>query len=150
MSFGPLDKGDEPTSAEQALLAAPPFFVWHANIEKLARRKWIYNAVINTLTAARGLARNGDLMHDLPTLTSVFNEACDLATAMWGPLPLDRREMFRGLEQLIERTADNENSMARDKRLGRKTESDFLAGLATDAKRYPLLVELHARVRSGT
>ena len=143
LSFGPLDPSDRMTTTEGRLVEPPAFFVWHANIQKLQVRKWLYNVVINSLTAGRSLQRNGDLMHDLPTLTAVFNEACSLATELWGPLPLERSALFAGLEQLIERTSENENSMARDQRLLRRTESDYLAGLAQDQSKYPLLSDLH-------
>lgn len=149
ISFGPLSRGEVMTTAEAALTAPPSVFVWHANIEKLQRRKWIYNVVINSMTAASGLKRNGDLLHDLPSVTAVFHEACDLATALWGALPQERAELFAGMIQLIERTGDNENSMARDVRLGRRTESGYLAGIATDARRYPRLCALHAKIGGG-
>lgn len=146
VSFGPLVPGDTPTPMESALVATPGFFGWHGNIALLVRRKWIYNVVINSLSAARRLARNGELLADLPTLAAVFTEALALATELWGPFPQEARDLYRGLIQLIERTSDNENSMARDLRLGRPTESAFLAGLARDAKRFPLLVALHAGI----
>ncbi len=146
VSFGPLDAGDQPLAIEHRLVESKGLFRWHPGIAQLARRKWLYNTVINSLTAARRMPKNGELLGDLSTLSSVFAEAMRLAQDLWGPLPQGRDELFRGLCDLIEKTAENENSMARDVRLRRRTESDFLAGLARDEKTFPLLAGLHRTI----
>lgn len=147
LSFGPLVAGNgERTACEKELTDAKGLFVWHQNIDRLVKRKWLYNTVINTLCAARGLPKNGALLGDLATLAAVFNEALTYGEERWGPWTMERNVLFQGMRELIESTEANENSMARDKRLGRRTESAFLAGLATDKKRYPLLTELHSKI----
>ena len=151
LAFGPLDdRHPEPTVAERELIDSGAPFAWHANVLRLVRRKWLYNVTINTLAAARSLPANGALLADLPTLAAVFAEAHRLSEELWGPWTVSRDELYKGLLQLVERTADNENSMARDRRLGRRTESAFLAGLARDPANYPLLTRLHAQVAGGT
>ena len=67
-----------------------------------------------------------------------------------GDWPLAREDLYAAMLQLIEATASNENSMARDVRLGRPTESSFLAGLAQDQRAYPLLTSLHAEISQLT
>ncbi len=147
VAFGPLDGRGEPAAAERLLLDRPGVFVWHQGILKAARRKWLFNVVINTLCAARGLRRNGDLFGDIPMLSAVFHEAWALGEGRFGPWGLEKAEVYKAMEKLIEATAENENSMARDKRLGRLTETAYLAGLATDARRFPLLTMLAGQAR---
>ena len=125
----------------------PKYFKWHQNIDLLHRRKWLLNTVINTLAAARHLPCNGDILADLPMLAAVFTEAWDLGQTLWGIWPMTKDEAYQVLLRLIDTTANNENSMARDVRLGRRTESDYLAGLAKDARRFPLLTSLHQRLK---
>lgn len=104
--------------------------------------------MINTLCVVGRLPRNGALLKDLPTLTRTFDEAYALGESLWGPWAEDRKTLEQGVLSLIRNRSAHENSMARDVRLGRKTESLFLAGLATDPKRFPLLTALHARVEA--
>lgn len=145
VAMGALHGEGEPTAAEKMLLDKPGVFVWHSDMMRAVHRKWLFNVVINTLCAARGLRRNGDLMADIPMLSAVFHEAWALGEERFGAWGFAKAETFQALEALIAATADNENSMARDKRLGRKTETAFLAGLAQDRKAYPLLMELAAQ-----
>jgi len=145
--FGPWQPENEaPSPVERELTRADALYAWHPNIRVLHHRKWLYNTVINTLVAARRLPCNGDILGDLPMLTAVFNEAYALGGTLWGAWPLAREELYKGLLELVQATMDNENSMARDRRLGRQTESAYLAGLAQDPRQYPLLVELHKAI----
>lgn len=149
IAFGPLDGGAK-SAAEAALTAHPGAvarFCWHESIIKLARRKWLFNVVINSLAATRRLPRNGDLLGDIPMLAAVFEEAWRLGAERLGPWAFAKDEAFQALEALLVATQDNENSMARDVRLGRPTESAYLAGLARDPARFPLLCGLHARLQ---
>jgi 2-dehydropantoate 2-reductase len=151
--FGPLP-GHGPAAAsevEERLVArSGGFFVWHGDILRAQRRKWLYNTVINSLAAARRLPANGGLLTDLPMLAAVFEEALRLSTELWGDWCGDARgardALWTGLIELIEATSANENSMARDVREGRRTESAFLAGLAAQAGGYPLLSGLHRAI----
>ena len=146
--FGPLKLGDQETATETALTAEGSSFVWNNRILLYQRRKWLFNTVINTITAARKLPRNGDLLTDVPTLTAVFDEAYHLGEELWGKWGFERAELFSSMLKLIKDTEANENSMAADVRHGRKTESEFLAGLAVDKEKskYPLLRSLHAQL----
>jgi ketopantoate reductase len=146
--FGPLTSDDEETSIEKTLTAGGSPFVWNSRILLYQRRKWLFNTVINTLTAARKLPRNGDLLSDLPMLTAVFTEAYHLGAELWGRWGFEQSELFSAMLTLIRDTEANENSMAADIRHGRKTESDFLAGLAVGKveSKYPLLTALHAQL----
>lgn len=146
VAFGPVDEEVVPSAVERQLLDKPGVFSWSgAGILRQAHRKWLFNVVINTLCAARGYRRNGDLLVDIPMLSAVFNEAWALGEQRFGAWGMEKGEVFKAMEGLIVATAENENSMARDKRLGRRTETGFLAGLARDPVRYPLLTELAAK-----
>lgn len=142
VGFGPSDgTSDAPMPIEHELTAHRPF-KWHTQAVWAVRRKWLYNTVINSLTAARHMATNGALLGDMPTLVAAFDEAYRLGQSLWGAWPLARAELYAGLVALVEATAGNENSMARDVRLGRPTESAFLAGMAT-LPAFPILHKLH-------
>jgi len=112
------------------------------------RDKWILNTVVNTITAARRLPRNGDLVLHGALTTTVFGEACRIASRLMPDLPLDIEKIHDRLTHLIIDTADNENSMARDVRLGRKTEAAFFSGKA-NPETEPVLAELHRSISSG-
>ena len=149
LGIGPLHGADGPSPLEQGWIAREPLFRWHPRVIWMHRRKWLFNTVINTLAAARRLPTNGLLLGDLPMLAAVFNEALALGQQLWGPWPLPREELYAALLQLTSATAGNENSMARDVRLARRTESLFLAGLANDQRAYPLLTSLHQQIIQG-
>lgn len=149
INIGPLTVGEEPAAVEMELVAKDSqVFAWQPHMLALSRRKWLYNTVINTLCAVSRLPCNGDLLRDRPALEGVFNEAYELGIELWGAWTFDREELRRGLTDLIAETRTNENSMARDVRLGRKTESAYLAGLATKPEKYPLLMAYHARIEA--
>ena len=147
-----------PTVAEQHLLSrvaaaaasstssAAPWLRWEEHALAAARRKWLFNTVINSLTADLGLARNGDLLAHRSQLEAVFAEAYALGGERFGLWSETRAELLSQLLALVAAAAANENSMARDFRLGRPTESAFLAGLAGGDRRFPLLCALHERL----
>jgi ketopantoate reductase len=131
-------------------LTKNPFFGFEAEITPLAWRKWLYNTVLNTLTAAYHLACNRDVLQHESEMKSVFAEAVRLGEELFGPWKDSTESLYAGLLALIHATANNENSMARDSRLGLPTESRYLAGMAEFAKgSYPRLMDLHRRI-SGT
>jgi 2-dehydropantoate 2-reductase len=145
--LGPLSPEETPTNAEEFIIQKDPeVFAWRPEMMQLYRRKWLFNTVINTLCAAHRLPRNGELLKDLPLVAAVFDEAYRLGVALWGAWSFGRESLYLGVVDLIRATAANENSMARDVRLGRRTESEFLAGLAKDVTLYPLLSEFHERI----
>jgi ketopantoate reductase len=149
LGVGPLHGSTGLSPLEQSWLTREPLFKWHPRIIWMHHRKWLFNTAINTLAAARRLPTNGLLLGDLPMLAAVFSEALALGQQLWGPWPQPRDELYAALLQLIQATAGNENSMARDVRLARRTESLFLAGLAKDERIYPLLTSLHQRITQG-
>ncbi len=117
------------------------------DIGPIIRKKWLFNTVINTLTAAYKLENNGLLVTaaNIP-LHKTFDEAYALGEERFSFMDFSRAEYFRDLLALIEATSENENSMARDIRLKKDSESSFLAGLADDPQKYPLLTELHKKI----
>lgn len=136
------------TPLEADLVATSDLLTWDDDIWSRYRLKWLFNTVINTLCAARGLAANAQLLTDASAMRQVYAEALALGTSLWGPWPKTAEVMYAEMLALIDRTGANENSMARDRRLKRRTESAFLAGLAKDANLYPNLVALHAQISS--
>lgn len=141
--LNPLVKENR-TAIEMKILAADncQFFQWSESIIPSVRRKWLYNTVMNTLCAARSLAKNGLLLNDMTMLRLVFDEAYQLGQELWGPWNEHYDKIFENLISLISSTADNENSMSRDVRLGQRTENEFLAKLAVGRKGYSLLCKL--------
>jgi ketopantoate reductase len=106
--------------------------------------------VLNTLSGANRLPSNGDaaklFAQDLERLAQ---EVFALSRELWPDWQPSWTVLWTKLEQLIRSTATNENSMARDVRLGRKTEAEVLSGLVLQAKQprsYPLLLDLHQRL----
>ena len=114
--------------------------VWHDDMQGPYRQKWLGNVVINTLTALHDCAANGDLLQHEALVDERIQEGLRLGKALWGPWPLAEAEHQAAVWELIRQTAANENSMRRDRRLGRRLELDLLSGLATrDPAAYPLL-----------
>ncbi len=146
--IGPMHSSDQQTELEKRLTSTRSFFTWNPRIQIYQHRKWLFNTVINTLTAIRKLSCNGDLLSDLPTLTAVFEEAYRLGEEVWGKWGFEKSDMFTAMLKLIDDTASNENSMAADVRLGRRTESLHLAGLTAGKVKnsYPLLISMHAQL----
>ena len=74
-----------------------------------------------------------------------------LAGELWPEWKPAAPELWQNLLRLIAATADNENSMAADVRLGRRNEAAVLSGLvnkARDPQRYPLLLAYDQKLRS--
>lgn len=134
------------TPCERQLTTADEIFAWEASALISHRRKWLYNTVINSICAAQRLPRNGELLAQSADLAAVFDEAYALGELRWGAWVIAKSELYAGLIELIQSTSANENSMARDRRLGLPTESDFLAGLARGDQRFPRLNALHALI----
>jgi 2-dehydropantoate 2-reductase len=142
--WGPNKEGQLTKSEE--LLNQNSYCEWCDDIITSARSKWVYNTVLNGLTAAHRMASNGEALKQKPALQGLFNEAWDLAIDLFNGIDHDKGEVWLGLLSLIQDTAENENSMARDVRLGLQTESDYLAGLANNfGDKYPGLNQIHKR-----
>jgi ketopantoate reductase len=139
-----------PTAEELSLLKRFPNGQWHDDMGPWLRQKWIFNVVINTMAAAYRLPNNGQLRGYRDEVEACLSEACDLAKIIWTNIPsaLSEQELSNRLWQLIESTSKNENSMARDVRLQRPTESAFLAGISMDFDGFPALKKLHKSIDS--
>ncbi len=126
-------------------------FIWDEDVCARRKEKWYFNTVLNTLCGVYELARN----HDVVTLhaeeyKSLCHEVFMLGCEFWPEWRGREKPLKEGLDSLIEATADNENSMARDRRLGRRTEADYLSGhvrsVPAFAARFPLLAALDAQL----
>ena len=124
------------------------FLRWEGDILPLVRKKWLFNVVINSLTASGNLERNGLLLNDMAQLKGTFEEAHRLGLELWGSWNQMYDKLFEEMVCLISSTANNENSMARDLRLNRKTENDYLAGLSVGRRGYEGLNELAAQIKT--
>lgn len=150
VEWGPLDPPAEATPAEQELVAnAGTLFHWNAEILIAFRKKWLFNTVINSLCGVMRLRKNGWLLRHRQALMRAFSEAFALAEEHWGewPAKVTAEALFAQLLALLEATFENENSMAKDVRLKRPTETGQLAGLAQQHEGFPFLRDLDARLR---
>lgn len=139
--------GEKPTAGELDLIASQPGWSWQDDIVPTVRRKWLFNTVLNTMCGALRLSNNGKLINHRVLAEAVLDEAYELAKELWPARRLDIEaiDVLRTqFWQLVQKTSDNENSMARDARLGRRTETSFLAGLAQGRRGYDRLKTYHA------
>lgn len=150
--WGPTQNKDQTHNIEKSpaeeLLEKIELSEWVADIQESSHRKWLFNTVLNGFTAAHRLATNGEALNHLPGLEGLFNEAWELGGILFGGFSGEKNEIWLGFLSLIQDTATNENSMARDVRLGRKTESDFLAGIVKIRQieaDFPGLTYIHKR-----
>ncbi len=141
-----------PSSTEGLVLAALRDYGGQWAVDACDRRKakWFCNTVLNTLCGAYRLPSNGAawqlFRQDLEALST---EVYRLGREIWPEWTASKENLGETLRRLIEMTADNENSMARDLRLGRQTEADVLSGclsLSAVPSRYSLLSSFHERV----
>jgi ketopantoate reductase len=143
-----------PTSAEADLLQLNGSWRWALDPGFHQMQKWIMNAVINSITAAHHLSCNGDLLNHWGEVLEVMQEAVTLASRLWprfekelvGESALKKHQ--QQLLELVRMTVQNENSMARDVRLKRRTESEFLAGLSMRYTDLPRLRSLHTKIET--
>jgi ketopantoate reductase len=119
-------------------------FQWNAQCCRLRREKWYYNTCLNTLCGVYRYARNGLAAEEgREELEALSHEVLGLARELWPDWQPSQRELWQNLLRLIASTADNENSMAADVRLGRPTEAAVLSGMVHQAHQpdaYPLLL----------
>ncbi|MGE0174204.1 MAG: ketopantoate reductase family protein [Oligoflexales bacterium] len=122
-------------------------FTFDMEVENRIRQKWLFNVAVNTLCGEKRLAKNRETLNHYPTLKQYFDEAYHCADGLWGPWAKPYEKSFEECLRLVDETGENENSMACDVRLGRKTESEYLAGVcARDAKAHPGLAQAHRKV----
>ncbi len=151
--FGPLgvksmDAKHHPSPMEQNILSRDggEFFTWADPIAPSQHLKWFYNTVINTVCASFKLSNNGLALEKIPLMRELSSEAFKLGIEIWGPWSVTEEKIFENLIALITSSAANENSMARDVRLQKRTESEWLAGVAKGRSSYPLLNQYHNQI----
>ncbi|HYX38768.1 MAG TPA: ketopantoate reductase C-terminal domain-containing protein [Oligoflexus sp.] len=126
-------------------------FQWNNQCCRLRREKWYYNTCLNTLCGVRRYARNGLAAEEgREELEALSYETLALARELWPDWQPSPRDLWQNLLRLIASTADNENSMAADVRLGRPTEASVLSSLVHQAHQpdaYPLLLAFDQKLR---
>ncbi len=128
---------------EQPLLNRIKEFEYKTNIFSDIAQKWIINCTINTLSAAYNLNKNIELLSNMTLLYDVYLESFALGKITFPQINLPETDyLFSKMKDLISATGENENSMRRDLRERRKTELDYLAGLAVNAGSFPNLKRL--------
>jgi len=105
------------------------------NVDTLAWGKLVVNAAINPLTALLGVT-NGEILKRPAARelnSKLANEVAAVAAKKNIPLPFD--DVVKAVEDVIERTADNQSSMLQDVRRGAQTEIDAINGAVVEAGR---------------
>jgi ketopantoate reductase len=152
--FGPLHLNSEVkfeiSGVEKELLNRDhgEFFFWADPISSSQHLKWLYNTVINTVCAAYSLSNNGQTLEKIPLMREMTKEAYRLGNELWGNWGISEEKVFDDLIALVTSSASNENSMARDIRMHKRTETDWLAGVARGKSSYPLLNQYHSLISS--
>lgn len=153
--FGPLgvksmEARQHPSPIEQDFLNRDggEFFTWADPVAPSQHLKWFYNTVINTVCASYKLSNNGQALEKIPLMRELSSEAFKLGIEIWGQWSVTEEKIFENLIALITSSAANENSMARDVRLQKRTESEWLAGIAKGRSSYPLLNQYHNQIMS--
>jgi len=134
---------------ELECLESFPNGTWCDDIRPMIRRKWILNVAINSVVAVHGLERNGLLINHKQEVEEVLAEALELSAKLWNDLPWAEKEREKISDQLwlvVEKTASNQNSMVRDVLMRRRTESEFLAGIAQDFTGFTKLKKIHEAI----
>lgn len=127
-------------------------FQWNTQACRLRREKWYFNTCLNTLSGVHRYARNGLAAEEgRDELEALSHEVLALARELWPDWQPAHRDLWQNLLRLIANTADNENSMAADVRLGRPTEAPVLSGMvhqSHDPTAYPILLALDQKLKS--
>ena len=114
--------------SETALIAKEPRFDWLPDARGAAQIKWLFNCVINSLCAVHNLPRNGDLLARPQELKELFAEVYNFGANKWGGFVQPQEKIWHSLVELIQATADNQNSMVQDLRNNRQLEVESLLG----------------------
>ncbi len=139
------------TPIEQEIFAKVSSIKYDQAVCRSRKIKWYCNTVLNTLAGAYRLPSNGAaLSHpDYPILNA---EVFALMSELWPGEFQDASAMRSLLDELIKMTEANENSMAVDVRLGRRTEIEVLSAIAftqkDHARKFPRLTELHKKLQN--
>jgi 2-dehydropantoate 2-reductase len=153
--WGPAGKRTDPvTSVEAKILEAMPAtgfnFQFDPSVMLRVKTKWVLNAVLNTLCAEKRLPKNKEILKYSSEMDAYFKEAYACAQDLWGKWEISESAVWEQLMILVRDTSENENSMARDVRFGRKTESEYIAGAAQRfGAKYPSLTAAHKRIEAS-
>jgi ketopantoate reductase len=144
-AWGPVE-GDSRTSPrpiEKIVIGETKRLHWHDDSHQLAHIKWMLNTALNGVLAANQDCKiNGDLLrHELQADACLF-ECWQFATERWNMGRWTQERVRASLWQLVEDTFQNENSILRDLRTGRRTERTHLCGVISDEPRFPNLVQI--------
>ncbi|RZA23204.1 MAG: hypothetical protein EOP10_13405 [Proteobacteria bacterium] len=153
---GHISWGDEQGARdfETQIFAQRAELKWDAGSCEARKDKWYCNTVLNTLCGAYRLVKNG-LALEHPEFEALSKEVFALSGELWPErsTSFTRERLHTLAKNLINATSGNENSMAVDVRLGRRTEIDVLSGVAKTCANYelkfPLLMKMHKQIESS-
>lgn len=142
--FVPTERNRVSTSAaEQNLLEKDPqFFKYSDLVLYETRRRWLYELVINSISAADDLPTIGALLNDSAKLKTVAEEGYGLGFELFGHWDRHFDKLFQDLISYISCKATIESQMHRQLRLGERTENAFYAKLAIEKRGYKTLMQL--------
>lgn len=148
MRIGDGDKTPLQNSKEiDCLLACDLNVSWTSQIEQTLWHKLAINACINPLTALLN-CKNGELLAKPESqrwLPALIEETCDVLKHL--AVPLSTAELQASIEQVLQITADNYNSMQQDYQAGLATEIAFITGtLVSSAKLHGVNVPHHLEI----
>lgn len=122
------------------------------DIDKVIRRKWLANMVLNTICAAYKLQKNKDIFDHPKAVEKLISESIALGKKLWpNSWDIEEWEGKKLVLDITNKTATNLNSMAADIFSGRKTEVEYLSGLAKEyggAREFPLLTKLSNKIEN--
>ena len=148
--LGTLDASPAPTWLSPWRQGVPDF-EWETDIRSVLLAKVALNAVINPLTALRGVT-NGELMQ--PPLRAITEEVIEEVQSLLRTA--DAREIASALPEQVravcDSTAANHSSMRVDLEGGKRTEIDAIVGwllsnLTPQPPSTPVLSELYSAVK---
>ncbi len=153
---GQISWGDDQGAKdfETQIFAERAELKWDEHSCETRKDKWYCNTVLNTLCGAYRLASNG-LALEHPEFEPLSKEVFALNAELWPErsTSITRDRLHTLAQTLIQATSGNENSMAVDVRLGRRTEVDVLSGIAKTCANYelkfPLLMKMHKQIESS-
>ncbi|MEQ6375227.1 2-dehydropantoate 2-reductase [Bacillaceae bacterium S4-13-58] len=102
-------------------------FIWKEDGQALLKWKLIVNAVINPITALFKV-KNGTILNNAYLLKMAY----DLCQEASGVLRLPFDDAWKYVQQICQRTSENESSMLKDILNGRQTEIDAISGFIID------------------
>ncbi|MDA9951102.1 NAD(P)-binding domain-containing protein [Oligoflexaceae bacterium] len=108
------------------------------------QKKWVLNCSLNTLCGFKSLLTNGLAKNHLTELRGLFDESLALSEQLFESRIKDREVVWSWLLKTIDLTSNNRNSLMSDLLYRRRTEADFLSGMANE--QFPLLHAAHSKI----